>query len=68
LFGLTPSQAQSDDFNERYVESFQYTVIQPPGAVSKALLWFSVPVGMTPETLVIDAGAGQMAAWSVDLE
>jgi hypothetical protein len=66
FFGLPPSQAQSNDYNERYVESFQYAVIQPPGTVSKALLWFSVPEGMTPETLVIDAGAGQTAAWSLD--
>ena len=56
FFGLPPSQAQSSDYNERYVKSFQYAVIQPPGAVSKALLWFSVPAGMTPQTLVIDAG------------
>lgn len=66
FFGLPPSQAQSNEYNQRYVESFQYAVIQPPGIVSKALLWFSVPDGMTPETLVIDGGAGQTAAWSLE--
>ena len=66
FFGLPPSQAQSNEYNQRYVESFQYAVIQPPGTVSKALLWFSVPDGMPPETLVIDGGAGQTAAWSLE--
>jgi len=66
FFGLPPSQAESDDFTQRYVRSFQYACIKPPGSASKALIWFSVPRGMTPETLVIDAGAGQTAAWRLD--
>lgn len=66
FFGLPPSLAESDDFTERYVQSFQYACIKPPGSASKALIWFSVPRGMTPETLVIDAGAGQTAAWRLD--
>jgi hypothetical protein len=66
FFGLPPSQAQSDDFNERYVQSFQYACIQSAGVVSRGLIWFSVPDDMTPERLVIDAGAGQTAAWRLD--
>ena len=66
LLGLPPAQAQSGEFNRRYAESYQYACIQPAGTITKAVLWFSLPAGFTPETLVIDAGAGRQAAWLLD--
>lgn len=66
LFGLPPVRAQSNEFNSRYAESYQYACLQSPGTVTKAVLWFSVPRGMTVERLVIDGGAGQTVIWRLD--
>ena len=66
FLGLPPEQAQSGEFNSRYTESYQHACIQPSRTITKAVLWFSLPAGFTPETLVVDAGAGQEAAWLLD--
>jgi hypothetical protein len=66
LLGLPPVQAQSDEFNARYVDSFQYASLLPVGTVTKSVLWFSLPEGFKPRTLTIDAGAGHQAVWRLD--
>jgi hypothetical protein len=66
LFGLPPAQAQSNEFNSRYGDSYQFACLQTPGTVSKAVLWFSIPRGMTADELVIDGGGGQTATWRLD--
>lgn len=63
FFGLTPADSQSDEYSLLYARSYQYACIQSPGKTTRGTLWFSLPKGFVPETLVIDGGAGQEAAW-----
>ncbi len=63
FFGMLPYEAQSAEYAALYVSSYQAACIQQPGAVTAAALWFSLPHGFLPETLVIDAGAGREATW-----
>lgn len=66
LFGMVPMDAQSDEYNNRYAESYNYACIQSPGKTTKGTLWFSLPEGFVPETLIIDGGAGAQAAWLLE--
>lgn len=63
FFGMTPADAQSDEYSLLYARSYQYACVQPAGSASTGALWFSLPKGFAPTTLVIDGGAAQEAAW-----
>jgi len=61
--GMVPLDADSAEYSEAYIHSYQYACIQSPGKTTKATLWFSLPKGFVPETLVMDGGAGPEAVW-----
>lgn len=61
--GMVPLDAQSAEYARVYAHSYQYACIQSPGKTTRATLWFSLPEGFVPETLDMDGGAGQKAAW-----
>jgi hypothetical protein len=61
--GMAPLDAQSAEYARVYAHSYQYACIQSPGKTTRATLWFSLPDGFVPETLVMDGGAGQEATW-----
>ena len=61
--GMVPLDAQSAEYARVYAHSYQYACIQSPGKTTRATLWFSLPEGFVPETLVMDGGAGPKAAW-----
>jgi hypothetical protein len=63
FFGMTAGDAQSAKYGHEYAASYQYACIEQPGSSTAASLWFSLPKGFVPQTLVIDGGAGQEAAW-----
>jgi hypothetical protein len=61
--GMVPLDAQSAEYARVYARSYQYACIQSPGKSTRATLWFSLPEGFVPGTLVMDGGAGQEAVW-----
>jgi hypothetical protein len=61
--GMVPLDADSAEYSKVYVHSYQYACIQSPGKTTRGTLWFSLPEGFVPETLVMDGGAGPKAAW-----
>ena len=61
--GMIPLEADSPEYSEVYIHSYQYACIQSPGKTTTGTLWFSLPEGFVPETLVMDGGAGAKAAW-----
>jgi hypothetical protein len=61
--GMVPLQAQSAEYARVYAHSYPYACIQSPGKTTRGTLWFSLPEGFVPQTLVIDGGAGPTAAW-----
>lgn len=65
FFGMTAAEAQSDEYSRLYAASYQYACIKSPGSSSTAAIWFSIPEGFVPVQLVIDGGAGQQAAWTL---
>ena len=64
--GMVPLDADSAEYSSVYVHSFQYACIQSPGKTTRGTLWFSLPKGFMPETLVVDGGAGQKATWLLE--
>ena len=61
--GMIPVEAQSAEYALLYATSYQLACIEEPGDSTVAALYFSLPKGFVPETLVIDGGAGQEATW-----
>jgi hypothetical protein len=61
--GMVPLDADSPEYSKPYAHSYQYACIQSPGKTTRGTLWFSLPEGFVPQTLVMDGGAGAKAAW-----
>jgi hypothetical protein len=64
--GMVPLDADSPDFSKVYAHSYQYACIQSPGKTTRGTLWFSLPEGFVPETLVMDGGVGAPASWLLE--
>ena len=66
FLGMVPLDGQSAEYGRAYVHSYQYACIQSPGKTTRSTLWFSLPEGFVPETLVMDGGPGPEAAWLLE--
>ena len=64
--GMVPLDADSAEYSKAYTRSYQYACIQSPGKTTTGTLWFSLPKGFMPETLVVDGGAGPKATWLLE--
>jgi hypothetical protein len=66
FLGMVPLDADSPEYSRVYAHSYQFACIQSPGKTTRGTLWFSLPEGFVPETLVIDGGAGTEATWQLE--